>query len=85
MAAVLGKYQGCKCGCNFGPGASSGQLTSKTGGERPAHSLHVNIVILANLTSLSTSVREFLVLSFIMVYHAPLPALITSSTRSSAL
>jgi hypothetical protein len=48
--------------------ASSGQLTSKTGGERPAHSL---LVILANLTSPSTSVKEFLVLSFIMVYHAP--------------
>jgi hypothetical protein len=29
------------------------------------------VMILANLTSLSTPVKEFLVLSFTMVYHAP--------------
>jgi hypothetical protein len=40
-------------------------------GASAAHSL-VNIVIFANLTLLSTSVKKFLVLSFIMVYHAPL-------------
>src|SRR6266496_3135435 len=55
----------------FQAGASSGQLTSKTGGKRPAHSLLINIVILANLTLLSTSVKEFLVLSFIIVYYTP--------------
>jgi hypothetical protein len=58
-------------GSNFGGAASSGQLTDKISGERPTHSLLVDIVILANLTSLSTSIKVFFVLSFTMVYHAP--------------
>src|SRR6266496_1392840 len=53
----------------FQAGASSGQLTSKTGSKHPAHSLLINIVILANLTLLSTSIKKFLVLSFIIVYY----------------
>jgi hypothetical protein len=49
-------FQGSNFDSNFGAGASPGPLANKMGGERPAHSLLKNIVILANLTSLSTSV-----------------------------
>jgi hypothetical protein len=53
---LYGMYQGSNFDSNFGRAAISGPLTNKMGGERPAHSLLINIVILANLTSLSTSV-----------------------------
>ena len=56
--------------CDFGPEQVRGDALVETSGERPVHSL-VNIVIIANLTSLSMSVKAFLVLSFTMAYHAP--------------
>jgi hypothetical protein len=50
-----------------------GNLLVKQAVNVPHILLTLNIVILANLTSLLTSVKEFLVLSFIMVYPPACP------------